>query len=252
MDFHVLNGDALIDRFEETGLEGRIVVMREALISGDLSGDTRNEFYRNRAAHLIGPGPKALQDYFAYSVSEFDKLVTAGEGDQFFLWFGYDLFCRMNMLFIISLIQSLSLDKKLFVVYPSYLSENEVWEDFGNADHKDLLYSYQNAVEMHQYDLAFAAELWDAFRKQDLNELEKLSTTSSNAFPYLQEVCKAHVERFSTDNNPGRPEKVIREIIHSGKTDFLSVFSSFYEKESIYGFGDLQLKEIYDRVVASQ
>ena len=44
MIYHILNGDALIDRFSATGLKGEMVVARESLIEGDLSGDTRVAF----------------------------------------------------------------------------------------------------------------------------------------------------------------------------------------------------------------
>ena len=102
LDFHVLNGDALTDRFNALGLEGKIIITREALISGSLEGNNLVDFYRARANYLVGPGPSDLQQYYAYSVAEFDKICTAGKGDRFFLWFGYDLFCLVNMLFIIS------------------------------------------------------------------------------------------------------------------------------------------------------
>ncbi|MBD0333673.1 MAG: DUF1835 domain-containing protein, partial [Chitinophagaceae bacterium] len=40
MTYHILNGDALIGGFSATGLKGKMVVARECLIEGDLTGDT--------------------------------------------------------------------------------------------------------------------------------------------------------------------------------------------------------------------
>ena len=52
MIYHILNGDALIDRFSATGLKGKMVVARECLIEGDLTGDKPEEFYQTRANYL--------------------------------------------------------------------------------------------------------------------------------------------------------------------------------------------------------
>jgi len=48
MIYHVLNGDALLPTFIETKLGGEIIVDRECLIEGDVSGDTLFEFWLTR------------------------------------------------------------------------------------------------------------------------------------------------------------------------------------------------------------
>ena len=80
-------------------------------------------------------------------------------------------------------------------------------------------------------------------------ELTRLSKNQSSAFPYLQEVVKAHIDRFPKDGTKGRPEQVIEDIILNGSADFGEVFSEFWNRESIYGFGDVQLKYLYDKVM---
>ena len=52
MTYHILNGDALVDRFVTTGIEGEVVIARECLIEGDLSGKDLEEFFKVRAAYL--------------------------------------------------------------------------------------------------------------------------------------------------------------------------------------------------------
>ena len=89
--------------------------------------------------------------------------------------------------------------------------------------------------------------MWTAYKSADLDELTHLSENNSSAFPYLQAVVKAHVERFPKDGTKGRPEKVIEEIIKNVSTDFSKVFREFWNRESIYGFGDTQVKQLYDK-----
>jgi hypothetical protein len=83
----------------------------------------------------------------------------------------------------------------------------------------------------------------------DFEELIRLAKNQSSAFPYLQEVVKAHVDRFPKDGTYGRPEKVIEDITKNISTDFHKVFKEFWNRESIYGFGDTQLKRLYDKVM---
>ena len=71
----------------------------------------------------------------------------------------------------------------------------------------------------------------------------------SKAFKFLSEVCKAHIERFPEENQLSRPERVLLELIDQSNGDFAEVFAAFSEREGIYGFGDLQVKAMYDRLI---
>ena len=89
----------------------------------------------------------------------------------------------------------------------------------------------------------------NCYKTNDLEELTRLARNESPAFPYLQEVAKAHVERFPRDGIKGRPERVLEEITNNISTDFQEVFKEFWNRESIYGFGDTQVKELYDKAM---
>lgn len=248
MIYHILNGDALIDRFLATGLDGEMLVARECLIEGDLQGDTLPQFWQTRAKYLGGAYNEQQQRYFDDVASQFEKLLAAPNPSEFNLWFGHDLFCQANMWFTLSLLESLSIKKDVFVIYPSFLDPEHVWEEFGNATSDDLITSYQNRIRFREEDLRLGKELWTAYKSKDLVRLKDLATSSSPCFPYLKEVCQAHIDRFPTDGEKGRPEKVVEDILQHSK-EFHLVFSEFSKREGIYGFGDLQLKDIYDKVI---
>ena len=96
--------------------------------------------------------------------------------------------------------------------------------------------------------MQLAEDLWTAYKSGNLDELTRLATKQSSAFPHLQEVVKAHVDRFPKQGK-GRPEKVIEDITKNISTDFNIVLKEFWNKESIYGFGDTQVKYLYDKVM---
>jgi hypothetical protein len=155
------------------------------------------------------------------------------------------------MWFVISIINSLSIKKTVFAVYTSYLDKTskQFWNGFGPANSDELKVCYANRISLSKADINFGQQLWQAYKNGNLEELTNLSKHQSPAFPYLQEVVKAHVDRFPKDGTKGRPEKVIEDITKNISTDFHKVFEEFWKRESIYGFGDIQLKSLYDKVM---
>ena len=177
--------------------------------------------------------------------------MNAPDNSEFNLWFEYDLFCQVNMWFVISIVHSLSIKKKVFAVFTSYLDKTSkhFWNGFGPARSDDLKVCYADKIPLSKADIKLGQGLWKAYKNGDLDELTNLSRHRSSAFPYLQEVVNAHVERFPTDGTKGRPEKVIEDIIQNVSGEFHNVLEEFWKRESIYGFGDSQLKSLYEKVM---
>ena len=247
MIYHILNGDSLAYSFPNAKIDGDMIVVREALIDGDLSGDNLQDFWQSRAKYL----ELTEAEYYNSVVKEFEKIINAPGNSEFNLWFEYDLFCQVNMWFVISIINSLPIKKKVFAIYTSYLDKTskQFWNGFGPANSDELKICYTDRISLSEADINFGQELWKAYKNGNLEELSNLSKHQSSAFPYLQEVVKAHVDRFPKDETKGRPEKVIEDIIKNISTDFHKVFEEFWNRESIYGFGDIQLKSLYDKVM---
>jgi hypothetical protein len=246
MVYNILNGDALAFSFPDAGIEGDIVVMREALIDGDLSGNNLNDFWQTRAKYHNSTEAQYYEDV----VKEFEKIITAPTNAEFNLWFEFDLFCQVNMWFVISMINGLPIKKRVYAVHTSYLDKTSIqfWNGFGSANSGELLICFADRILLNDVDLQLAEDLWTAYKSGNLEELTRLATTRSSAFPYLQEVVKAHVDRFPKEGK-GRPEKVIEDITKNISTDFDKVLKEFWNRESIYGFGDTQVKYLYDKVM---
>ncbi len=247
MVYNILNGDSLAYSFSDANIAGEVIVMREGLIDGELSGDNLHDFWQSRANYMR----ISETEYNNSVVKEFQKIINAPDNSEFNLWFEYDLFCQVNMWFVISIIKELPLKKKVFAVYSSFLDKtnNQFWNGFGRANSNELTVCYKDRIPLGDADIDFGNELWKAYKSGNLEALTILSKRQSLAFPYLQEVVQAHVDRFPKEGTKGRPEKVIEDIINNGSTDFNKVFKEFWNRESIYGFGDTQLKNLYDKVM---
>jgi len=247
MVYHILNGDSLAHSFPDAELEGNIIVVREALIDGDLSGDNLDDFWRSRALSV----GSTEAEYHRQVVKEFEKIMNAPDDAEFNLWFEFDLFCQVNMWFVISIINNLPIRKKAYAVYSCYLDKTSkhFWNGFGAANGTELTFSFTHRIPLNDADLERGQDLWTAYRLGNAEELMRLAGKQSAAFPYLQEVVKAQADRFPKDGSPGRPEKVLEDITKNVSADFHEVFREFWKRESIYGFGDVQLKHLYDKVM---
>lgn len=139
----------------------------------------------------------------------------------------------------------------MYAVYTSCLDKNDkhFWNGFGPADAGQLQVCFADRILLNNADLQLGQQLWTAYKDNHFEELIRLAKNQSFAFPYLQEIVQAHVDRFPKNGEIGRPEKVIQDIIQTGADDFGKVFTEFWKRESIYGFGDIQLKRLYDKVL---
>lgn len=136
-------------------------------------------------------------------------------------------------------------------IFPTVSNIADNWQGFGISNAEMLEQSYSAKVLFKPQDIELGNNLWTAYKGAKLEKLKELSKYQSDCFQHLAEVCQAHIDRFPTENTLGRPERAVKEIIETKSKDFQAVFLEFSNREGIYGFGDLQLKNIYDRQMHS-
>jgi hypothetical protein len=238
-DVHVLNGDALAEKFP---LSGEIIVCREAMIDGPVDATTSEEFFEERAEYISDNFEAEKATYFTHVKTEFDRLANTPYSSPIHLWFEHDLFCQANLWFLIHFIRENKLPNPVYVVMPPTDVAN-IWSGFGWMTSDDLQKCFSKKVRLSEADITLGASLWNAYRSNNFHKLEQFCLHPSDAFPMLKEVCKAHMDRFSS-NGLGRPQQKLKSIIDSGTKDFNNIFEEFWKTEGIYGFGDLQVKKM--------
>jgi hypothetical protein len=78
MVYNILNGDSLAYSFPDAKIEGNIIIIREALIDGELSGDNLHDFWQSRAQYL-----KIAETEYNNSVAkEFEKILNAPDNSE--------------------------------------------------------------------------------------------------------------------------------------------------------------------------
>lgn len=252
MNYHILNGDSLAAQLKHSEINGKIIVCREALIDGPLSGGTLSAFFTKRSNYISDTYNPPAENYFRKVASEFESILRIPDNSEICLWFENDLFCQANMWFVLSLLFNNPSKSKVFRIFPIVNQPSDLWKGFGNSDAKMFGQSYKDKVPFTLLDIELGNDLWNAYKINDLSRLSELSKNEPSCFQYLEPVCQAHIDRFPAQGKIGRPEKTVKEIYESGTKDFNELFAEFSSREGIYGFGDLQVKLIYDRLIQNE
>ncbi|SNS52054.1 protein of unknown function [Ekhidna lutea] len=240
--YHILNGDALKDQFPSDQIGGEILVARECLIDGPVHGGTLDEFFKIRSAFIAEAYGDPEDRYTNSTITEINKIAQIQSGEVN-LWFEDDLFCQVNFWFVCSLLYSKNV--KVFLVRPN----SSLQYGFGGLSKQELVEALDQRQALTQINVNQLAILWFAYRKDNIERLLKLGVQLHGGFPFVMDAITAHFERLPDGDNPGKPHKLIEGILkENSSADFGMVFQEFTKRAPIYGFGDLQVKRIYDQV----
>lgn len=243
--YHILNGDALKEQFPPE-LEGNIIVCRECLVDGDVKETELEKLFSSRAKFLSENYGGEEQDYFEKSVPEFQKILSIEDDAEINLWFEDDLFCQVNFWFVsILLVIKMKPSRKAFLIRPKVHNQY----GFGGIDQSGLLSLYDERLEIKQ--LSELAKLWELYQSNSLEKLVKAAQTLKD-LPFIFPAVEAHKARIPTQNSLGKPTESLIQIMKDLNTkEFGPVFREFCKRESIYGYGDLQVKRLFDSLVES-
>ena len=245
-NFHILNGDSLRGHFPEQ-IEGNVLIMRECLVDGDVQGADLEDLFSVRETFISeNYDGYRLGDYYQKCTSEFKKMQSIPKGSEINLWFEDDLFCQVNLWFVINLLSISQTDYLINLVRPT--SGHEY--NFCSMTEHELLEAYSNKTEISSENIRKFCKLWGNYKNDNGEEMIRIAKELNQSFPFIMPACQAHLDRTPGDGSLGRPEKSIIRIMKELNTiDFVQVFREFCKRESIYGFGDLQFKRLFDKVI---
>ena len=180
------------------------------------------------------------EEYFKKTVPELTKITQIRDGEVN-LWFEEDLFCQVNFWFVCSLLNGKDLSVNL--VQP----ETDLRYGFAGLNGEGLISAFKQRVSINTEQLTYFSLLWMAYQNGDINELKATAGLLQNQFPFLKDAISAQIDRTPDVNGYGHPERIILEIMNDKVHDnFGVVFQEFNKRAPIYGFGDLQVKRLFD------
>ncbi|WP_291727436.1 DUF1835 domain-containing protein, partial [Bernardetia sp.] len=175
------------------------------------------------------------------------KIQAIPSNSKVYMWFEDDLFCQVNFWFVASLLIEKKEDSLLFLVRPSEHSPYS----FGHLKESELISSYENGIPLNK-NIEEISSLWQFYKQNDLQNLLKTAQTLSSIYPFILQAVEAHIERQPSHNKLGRPKESIIQIMKELDTkEFAPIFREFTKREAIYGFGDLQVKRMFEEIINS-
>jgi hypothetical protein len=241
---HILNGSSLKEPLKQSTLPGEFFSFRDALIAGPaLSGLDENEWRRLRAAHLsstYGVEPSKCENELA---EQTQALESSRQHDEIVLWFEHDLFCQLNLLYLLDWFAHIDLAQtKLTLVNIGEFPGKPNFRGLGELNATELASLLPQRQPVSPIQLEIASRAWRAFSSPDPTSIQTLLQTDTSSIPFLREALEAHLRRFpNTRNGLGRVESTSLELVKSGYEEFGDLFPEFITAEPVYGLGDTQV-----------
>ena len=241
---HILNGDTLGDQFPKD-LPGETLVFRECLIEGPKKEVGFEAFFTSRADYLSNTYDPTIKESYSQELSiPLMKVVTDLKPSEVVLWFEEDLFCQANFWFVCHFLEGSGFGGKVSWAKPSGVAKY----NFGLLSKESLKAVFEDRLPV---DLAKIALLWQAYSVNDSDELIRLVEDITDLGEYIIPAAIAYRDMNTSTIEQSRPFLCLLAITKTLKTtNFGRVFMVFCKKEAVYGFGDLQVKRIFDHVVA--
>lgn len=176
---------------------------------------------------------------------EIDKITNIALGSEIICWFEDDLFCQVNFWFVIHLLVKKGHKNSIYLVRPNAGNEYS----FANMTEAELKFACQNKLKLLAQPLVALAQLWPLYQQDDIASMRVIAKQLIDIYPFLLPAVEAHSRRTPDENGLGYPERQLLAIAQELKTqEFETIFQCFSEREGIYSFGDLQVKQMFDRL----
>ena len=252
---HILNGDSTAVIFSKTNIRGTVIVWREMLCEGSLHKDVgSDEFWNKRYAFFEEEMGVVRQEYYVKTIKELVKLENISSYDEIVLWFEYDLFCQVNLMALCTyLLKHFRKDINYFLVCAGHEKGKQGLQTLSDYSPEEYQSLYKEKIKLSRNNLLFAEQSWELYVENNMKALKEFDFNQCSEFKYFQKAIDQHLERFPNQNGLNQIENKIVEIINSGVSNRDSIIKElllWQQKETAYGFGDLQyslyLKKLND------
>jgi hypothetical protein len=241
---HICNGTSTESTLRQTSIPGEFFSVRDALISGPAPyGLDDNAWLRTRATYLSRSYGVEYAECERDLLRQSEMLSSFADHDEVVLWFEHDLFCQLNLLYLLNWFSNVELgNTKLTAVNIGAFPDRENFRGLGELTADELASLFPQRRLVSNAELQLASIAWQAFGSIDPTAIESLLQRDTSALPFLAKAFQAHVRRFpAIRNGLGQIEKTTLELIDRGFEKFEDFFPKFIKAESVYGLGDAQL-----------
>ncbi len=241
---HIVNGESTAGILKSCKIKGEIFSFKDTLINGPAPATLNPHEWRGvRVQHLT--------DTYGLKRSECEKeflrqeaaLASSVNHEEVVLWFEHDLFCHLNLLYLLDWFRQTDLKKTcLSLINIGEFPGRKDFRGLGELNTEELASLFPKREKVTKSQLELGAKAWQAFRSPNPMGIELLLHSDTSESPFLATAFAAHLRRFpSTVNGLGQLERTALQLIADGCGKFAEMFPKFIAAEKTYGLGDSQV-----------
>jgi hypothetical protein len=241
--FHIHNGESTAGTLREFGFPGEHFAFQEVLMAGPTpSGLSPDEWLATRARHLSAAYDLNFEECRNNLLKQEAALQRFSNHDETVLWFEHDLFCQINLIYLLDWFAKRSPVKtRLSLICIGEFPGVEDFRGLGQLTGEQLASLFDGRHHVTEKEFDIATQAWSSYCSTDPGDIVRLLAGDTSAMPFLRNALLLHVARFpSVVNGLGRIENKALELISSGAIEFKSLFPKFAKEAPVYGLGDSQ------------
>lgn len=239
---HILNGDSTAESFSKANIPGDIMVWREILSEGPVLPDINSvEFWNERGNFICSEYNDTSERYMEIVIDELNKLNNINEFDEIVLWFEHDLFCQINLIFLINHIHN-----KEFIGNLSVVNIDDFFKPgfkgIGELSSENFIPMYEKRLSLNIEDIEPAIEAWAVYSSNNASLLNDISEINFGNLKYLKNALEIHKQRFPlVGNGLNKIQSDLLSIIAQKKQTLNELVIAYLRSDFIYGIGDSQI-----------
>jgi hypothetical protein len=241
---NIHNGDSTAGTALKAPIPGAHLAFREALVAGPTPANLSPlEWRKLRAAHLSS----AYGGSWEEAQRDLERLEAALSSfylhEEVVLWFEHDLFCLINLLYLLDWFAARGLGKtRLSLIFIGEFPGKPDFRGLGELNETELASIFDSRHEISEAEMQLATSAWKAYCSPEPTALEEFLNSDTAPIPFLKPALVSHLARFpSVRNGLGRVEQCGLALINEGVKKFTDLFLRFIREEGVYGFGDSQV-----------
>lgn len=234
---HILNGDASLDAFRNTEIQGQVLIWREILSEGPaVSALPENEFWQMRQQYITTTYKEPTEAYKVKVLNEVRKLDQVKAFFEVVLWFDAEMMCQVNLMY---LLHKLNQQKPALV---SICTPDNL-QNIGLLPKDKLQELFTNRTVTQEEELQQATTLWHLYAGPDPSALQEYLSKKEIKLPYLEQALKLHLARFpSCTNGLSKPQQVLLQLMKTESLSLNQLMTKFWQEHPAFGLGDWQLQ----------
>jgi hypothetical protein len=228
---HLLNGDATAAAMPDA-IDGDRAVWRDILMEGPPVADGAI-----RGAWLA-PRLGVTADAYAVAWREGETILArARQHDEVVLWFEQDLFCAVNLWYVLDRLSDHP--GRLSLVFPPLADS---FDGLGRLDEAAFAPLFERRATLDAAGRDAARTLWQAYAAPDPT---RLATLAASPLPFSRRAVRLHCGRFpSLTHGLDELEAALLDVlVAGGALDFARLFQTVTRRPALreLGIGDVQV-----------